>query len=183
MDVGLTKAGTRYALRLERRLPHPPEKVWRVLTERGLLKQWFPADVEGGWEVGAELQFTFLHGEGEGLSEDEMKGEVLAADPPRLLEFRWGTEILRCEIAGDGDGDGCTLHFSHTFDDPSWGARNAAGWEMCFENLDLLLEAGSLAKFAWKVWRPKFRRYVEKFEPEFGPQDDPPETVRPEGDA
>ena len=66
MDATLTKNGPRYTLGLERHLAHPPEKVWRVLTERDLLKQWFPCDVEGEWKVGTALRFNFLHGEGDG---------------------------------------------------------------------------------------------------------------------
>ena len=33
MDATVTKRGQLYVLALERRLEHPPEKVWRVLTE------------------------------------------------------------------------------------------------------------------------------------------------------
>ena len=171
MDASLTRVGRRYTLGLERRLSHPPEKVWRVLTERELLRQWFPCDVDGEWKEGAELRFTFLHGEGEGLSEDDLRGEVLAVDAPRLLEYRWGDHVIRCELVPDGGG--CRLLFSESFDDPSWGARNAAGWEMCLDNLDLVLEGVAVAKFAVEVWRAKFARYVEKFEPKAGPQQDP----------
>ena len=71
------------------------------------------------------------------------------------------------------DGDGCRFRLSESFDDPSWGARNAAGWEMCLENLDLVLEGVAALKFAADVWQTKFRRYVQKFEPAFGPQQDP----------
>ena len=174
MDASLTQDGGRYILAVERFLPHPPEKVWRALTERDLLKNWFPSDVEGVWEVGAPLQFIFLHGEGEGLSEEEMRGEVLVVDPPRLLEFRWGVEILRAELVPEGDG--CRLLYSHVLDDPSCGARNAAGWEMCIENLELVLQGVSALKFAWDVWRPKYDRYVQKYTPVFGPQQDAPEN-------
>ena len=55
MEATFTKQGERYVLSLERRLAHSAEKVWRVLTERDLLKQWFPADIEGDWKVGAKL--------------------------------------------------------------------------------------------------------------------------------
>lgn len=175
MDATFVKAGARYTLGLERRLAHSAEKVWRVLTERELLKQWFPADVEGEWRVGANLQFTFLHGEGEGLPEEELRGEVLRVLRPRLLEFRWGKHIIRSEVIEDGDG--CRLLFSETLDDPSWGARNAAGWELCLDSLETILKGGTLVKFAWDVWRAKFRRYVKKFEPEFGPQGEPPENL------
>ena len=173
MDATLEQDGPRYTLLVERRLAHPPEKVWRVLIERELLKQWFPCDVEGEWRVGAELRFVFLHGEGEGLSEEELRGEVLAVDPPRLLEFRWGAHLLKYELTPDGSG--CGFYLSESFEDPSWGARNAAGWEMCLENLDLLLEGGALVKFAADVWRAKFKLYVEKFTATFGPQQDPAE--------
>ena len=176
MDATLTKDGNRYKLALARSLQHSPEKVWRVLTERDLLKQWFPCDVEGEWKVGAPLRFEFLHGEGEGLTEDQMRGEVLKVEPNRLLEFTWGEEVIRCELVPEGDG--CRLLFAHTIDDASWGARNAAGWEMCLESLELVMQGATIAKFAWSIWRPKFEGYVKKFEPVFGPQDEPPEDTR-----
>ena len=59
MDAALTKSGERYTLALERRLLHSPAKVWRVVTEREYLHQWFPAHVIGEWKVGAELRFEF----------------------------------------------------------------------------------------------------------------------------
>ena len=136
--------------------------------------------MEGEWEVGAKLRFEFLHGEGDGLSEDQLRGEVLAVDPGRLLEFRWGDGVIRCELLSDGDAT--RLLFSETLDDPSWGARNAAGWEMCLESLELIVEGGTLAKFAWDVWKAKFERYVKKFEPEHGPQDEPPKDIRKEAE-
>lgn len=170
-DATLTKDGESYTLTLERRLTHPPQKVWRVLTERELLPRWFPCDVEGGWAVGAQLRFTFLHGEGEGLPEEDLKGEVLAVDEPRLLEFRWGAHRMKYELAPDGDG--CRFRLSESFEDPSWGARNAAGWEMCLDNLALAVEGAGAVEFAADVWQTKFRRYLEMFEPAFGPQQDP----------
>lgn len=168
MDALFNKTGTGYILSFERSMPHPPEKVWRVLTERELLRQWFPCDVQGEWKSGAKLKFIFMHGEGEGLSEDELSGEVLAADPPHNLEFRWGKYFYRCQLIPEGDG--CRLIFSESFDDASMGARSAAGWEMCFENMDLILEGASAAKFAVNVLQKKFQYYAIKFEREAGPQ-------------
>ena len=173
MDARFSKTGSSFTLSLERTLAHPPEKVWRALTERELLKQWFPCDVEGEWKVGAPLVFTFLRGEGEGLSEDDMRGEVLAVDPPRLLEFRWGQDRIRCELVPEGDG--CRLLLSNSFGDASWGARNAVGWEFCIDNLSALLEGAALAQFGIDVWKVNFAKYVAKFEPEFGAQQDMPE--------
>jgi uncharacterized protein YndB with AHSA1/START domain len=81
MDGSLTKSGERYTLAFERRLPHSPAKVWRVVTERELLHQWFPCHVIGPWKVGAELRFEFQNSEGDQLSEEEMRGEVLTVEP------------------------------------------------------------------------------------------------------
>ena len=173
MDATLTNNEAKYVLGLERRLSHPPEKVWRLLTERELLKQWFPCDIEGDWKVGAPLRFEFLHGEGEGLPEEAMRGEVLAIDPPRVLEFSWGDHVIRCELAATADG--CRLTLQNIFDDPSWGARNATGWEFCLDNLELILKGAAAAKFTVDVWGTKFEHYVGKFEPTHGKQQAMPE--------
>lgn len=61
-----------------------------MVTERELLHRWFPAHVIGEWKVGAALRFEFQIGEGDSLSEEGLRGEVLAVEPGRLLEFRWG---------------------------------------------------------------------------------------------
>lgn len=174
MDATLNKSDAGYTLALERHLAHSPQKVWRAITEKDLLHQWFPAHVIGEWTVGAELRFEFQHGEGDGLSEEELRGEVLAVEPERLLEFRWGEHVLRCDLAADGDG--CLFRLSETFADPSWGARDGAGWEFCLENLQHILEGTALAKFVVDTWRERFQHYVEKFTPQFGRQAPPPET-------
>lgn len=173
MDATLTKQDKRYTLLLERSLAHTPEKVWRVLTERELLKQWFPCDVEGEWRVGEPLRFNFLHGEGDNLPEEDLRGEVLIVDPVRLLEFRWGEHVIRFELFAEGEG--CRFALSETFEDASIGARDAAGWEFCLDNLDLLLEGAALAKFAVDKWKKKFEHYRQKFEPEAGPQQEMPD--------
>lgn len=175
MECNFTRIdGDQIELVLEKNFAQPPEKVWQVLTEREFLRQWFPCDVAGKWSVGETLRFTFPEGQHEGLSEKEMRGEVLLVDPPKQLEFTWGQYKYRCELTAEGDG--CNLRFIESFTHPSEGARNAAGWEMCIENLDLILQGLQIAIFALKVWKPKFDKYVRKFEPELGEQKGAPES-------
>ncbi len=171
MDATLEKHGRLFTLTVERRLAHPIEKVWRVVTEDRLLNQWFPCDVVGDWIVGAELRFNFRNGEEQGLPEEYLYGKVLAVDEPRLLEYTWGSHVMKYELAPDGDG--CVLRLSESFDDASWGARNAAGWEMCLDTLQLVLDGAELVKFAADVWKTKFKHYARQFEPHFGHQHDP----------
>ena len=174
MDASLRKDGPRYTVQLERQLTHSPEKVWRVLTERELLNKWFPSDVVGEWKAGTKLQFVFEGGEGEGAKEEDLRGEVLTVEPGRLLEFTWGKSLLRCELIAEGGG--CRLVFSESFEDGSIAARNAAGWELCLDNLGAILEDKKPAEFSLDAWRVPFQRYVEKFQPVAGTQQGPPDT-------
>ncbi len=168
MECNYTRIGEQIELILVKDLGHPPEKVWRVLTERELLQQWFPCDVIGQWQVGASLQFAFPDGQHEGLTEEELRGQVLVVDPPHRLEFTWGKYRYCCELSPTDAG--CRLRFVESRADPSEGARSAAGWEMCFENVDALLQGAQVASFAWEVWKTKFETYVKRFEPGLGKQ-------------
>ncbi len=59
MEGTLDRSGDRWQLRFERWLPHPPEKVWRALTEPQHLAAWFPSRIDGERAAGARLTFVF----------------------------------------------------------------------------------------------------------------------------
>ncbi|WP_225771128.1 SRPBCC domain-containing protein [Inquilinus sp. Marseille-Q2685] len=64
-------------------LEHPPEKVWRALTEPELLAAWLlPNDIAAG----GGRRFTPRGGAG---TDRPIDCEVLAAEPPRLLRYSW----------------------------------------------------------------------------------------------
>jgi uncharacterized protein YndB with AHSA1/START domain len=155
----LAQVEGRWELRFVRRLPHPPEKVWRALTEPGHLAAWFPADMEGDRAAGARLRFVFRNGEGPAAD-----GEMLAYDPPSLLEYRWGDEILRFRL--EADGHGCVLTLVDVFDEVGKAARDAAGWHSCLDVLDHHL-AGDRAPWPpERRWAEVHPGYVERFGPE-----------------
>src|SRR5262245_20071754 len=89
----------RAVARFERSLAHPPEKVWRALTEDDHLAAWFPTTIEGERAAGAPL--TFRHRD---VDLEPMSGEVRACEPPSLLELTWGEDVLRFELSPEGDG-------------------------------------------------------------------------------
>src|SRR5436309_5021572 len=93
----------RWQLRFTRKLAHPPEKVWRALTEPAHLRAWFPSDIEGERRAGAPLQFVFRENEG-----PTIEGQMLVYEPPAVLEFRWGEERLRFELTPSGGGTNLT---------------------------------------------------------------------------
>jgi uncharacterized protein YndB with AHSA1/START domain len=133
MKGTLRQDDDRHLLRFERRYGHPPEKVWRALTEPDLLARWFPAAIEGAREPDARLRFVFAGGEGPPL-----EGMVRVFDPPRVLEYSWGDDVLRWELSPDGAG--CRLVFTTTIAERSNAARDATGWHGCLDNLDGALE-------------------------------------------
>lgn len=158
MEYGeLERTGTRNELRFVRRLPHPPEKVWRALTESGHLAAWFPTTIEGVLAPGAALRFNFPNGEADGFD-----GRVIACEPTFLLEFEWGPDdYLRFELQPDGSDT--ILTFTDVFTPLGKAARDAAGWHSCFDSLDAHLDGVSPRQNRWAEVHPA---YVERFGPE-----------------
>ena len=160
----------RYQLRFRRILRHPPERVWRALTEAEHLRAWFPADIEGERAAGARLRFVFRNDEG-----DPSDGEMLVYDPPRVLELRWDEELLRFELE-PGDG-GTVLTFVNTFDELGKAARDAAGWHACLDILGYELAGDEPPWSPEDRWEEVHGEYVERLGPEASTIG-PPESLR-----
>ncbi len=155
----LETAGDRPALRIERRLAHSPERVWRAITEPAELARWFPAAVAAELRPGGVIEFTF---EGE---ETPTVGKVLEADAPRVFAFSWNDDVLRWEIIPEGDGS--RLLFTHTFGrgEPAIArvaaGRTAAGWDSCLGALVAHLDGEEFEQP--QDWVGPIEAYVEEF--------------------
>ena len=133
MSVTQHTVDGRSALRLERRLDHSIERVWRAVTEPAELACWFVAEASWTPAVGERFEAGGEH------------GRITAVDPPRLLAWTWGPERYSFELTPDGDG--CLLVFTHVFNPefgPDW--QHAAGWETYFNRLDAHLAGGHLSE-------------------------------------
>jgi uncharacterized protein YndB with AHSA1/START domain len=179
----LHQRGEHHSLRFERRLAHPPERVWRALTDNADLACWFPAQIHGERAAGARLCFQFPDEPGPEVDDemrelmltaqqqaqelpaeaapDPMTGQLLVFDPPRVLEFSWGEETLRFEL--EGQGGGTRLVFTHTFTDLAKSARDASGWEVCFDALDNYLAGLPPAPFTMDRFEELFASYARRF--------------------
>jgi uncharacterized protein YndB with AHSA1/START domain len=80
--------------RFERRLPHPPEEVFRALTDESELAEWFPATIEGQRREGSELRIR----ERRSGTRPE-KGFVQVFEPPTRFVFTWGDQTLNWELS------------------------------------------------------------------------------------
>ncbi|HEX3316781.1 MAG TPA: SRPBCC family protein [Solirubrobacteraceae bacterium] len=157
MTVTLHTDQGRATLRFERELRHGQDRVWRAITDPTELKAWFPSAVVYEPRVGAPMTFDF--GGKHGIA--PMPGEVLEWDPPRAFAFMWGEDTLRFELAPAGEGT--LLVFTHAFaHEPGKPARDAAGWEACFEAFDALLE-GESKRPGDADWSGYYEGYVDRF--------------------
>jgi len=159
VDGQLEQIAGRWQLRFVRPLPHPPEKVWRALTEPEHLAAWFPAEIHGERAAGAALRFVFPGGEGPPLD-----GEVILYDPHSVLEYRWGDETLRFELRPEGEG--CVLTFVNTLDEVGKAARDGAGWHGCLDALGYHLAGEEPPWTPVERWQQLHPGYVERFGPD-----------------
>ncbi len=80
---------------VERELPHPPEKVWRALTQQHLIEEWL---MKNDFQPVVGHRFN-LRGEWGGV----LDCEVLAVELHRKLSYTW----------------------NHAHDDPAYNLRSA----------------------------------------------------------
>jgi len=162
-DAILQDQEGRSILRFERILDHPPERVWRALTDAAEQSSWHPTPFELEPFVGGKV--TYL---GEGKAPDMPAGEITDYDPPRLVAHTWDQDLLRWELEAHGDR-GCRLVLLHTFDDRFKAARDAAGWHLCLDALSIALD-GAEPPSAWDGsepsvdWRSLNSAYEKRFD-------------------
>ena len=66
---------------VERELPHPPEKLWRALTQQHLIEEWL---MKNDFKPRVGHRFN-LRGDWGGV----LDCEVLAVEPNRTLSYTW----------------------------------------------------------------------------------------------
>jgi uncharacterized protein YndB with AHSA1/START domain len=140
----------RPALRFERTLDHPVERVWRAISEPAELERWFPAAV--GWTP--EVGETF-----------EAAGapvEVTEVDPPHRLGWVYAEQPHVFELtAREG---GCRLVFTHVIDGVALAAQTATGWETYLSRLEPHLAGEHIPEeLAHAQWAAIHECYAERF--------------------
>jgi uncharacterized protein YndB with AHSA1/START domain len=72
---------------IERELPHPPEKIWRALTEGSLMEEWL---MKNDFQPVVGHRFSFRATPVGGWS-GVIDCEVLVVEPNVRLSYSWGT--------------------------------------------------------------------------------------------
>jgi uncharacterized protein YndB with AHSA1/START domain len=82
----MTDAAVTKTLVIEREMPHPPEKIWRALTEGPLLEEWLMAN---DFRPVVGHRFTFRAKPVPNWS-GVIECEVLVVEPHARLSYSWG---------------------------------------------------------------------------------------------
>jgi uncharacterized protein YndB with AHSA1/START domain len=146
------------AVRFERLLPGPIDRVWSYLTDSERLPLWFiPGSVAPA--VGGAVSFDM-----------GMGGLVTAYDPPHVLEYTWNEPnrergpvldaLVRWELATEGDQVRLVLLHRRlpTATRPQFGA----GWHTLLDRLEANLQEREAPEI-WSTFAALEPAYAERF--------------------
>jgi uncharacterized protein YndB with AHSA1/START domain len=166
------KEGAKWTLVIVRELRHPPATVWRALTEPAQLREWAPFDADRSLAMAGPVKLTTV-----GTPKPEVsESEVIRAEAPKWLEYRWGGNDMRWQLEPAGDGTRLTL-WHHI--DRGFISMGAAGWHICLDVLGHLLGGEPLGRIvAGEAMRFDWPRLNKEYAARFGiePPDWPPKT-------
>ncbi len=81
----MTDAATTRTLVIEREMPHPPEKIWRALTQSSLIEQWL---MTNDFQPVVGHHFSFRANPVPNWN-GIIDSKVLVLDPPSRLSYSW----------------------------------------------------------------------------------------------
>ena len=126
--------GDSWTLIFIRELRKSPEQVWAALTDPARLDRWAPFSADRDLATTGPATLTMV----DGAERTPIAATVHRAEPPRLLEYTWGEDLLRWELEPSGAGTRLTLR--HTSGNAGIEAMVAAGWHICADVLERLLD-------------------------------------------
>jgi uncharacterized protein YndB with AHSA1/START domain len=155
------KDGENWTLVLVKDLRHPPEKVWRALTEPAHLREWAPFDASGDLGNVGTVQTTWVG------SPTPTETRITLADAPSVLEYESGGKTMRWELSSRDEG-GTHLTLWAVIDRP-YISMGAAGWHIAFDVLERLLDDEPIGRIAGSAamqfdgWQRLNAEYARQF--------------------
>lgn len=156
------KDGERWTLVLVRELHHPPARVWQALTDPAQLAAWAPFDASRDLGAVGPVTLTTVGAPTPQVAETE----VIRAEAPTLLEYRWGGNDLRWQLEPTAEGTRLTLYHDIDRRFIAWGA---AGWHLCCDVLDRFLAGAPIGRLVGvevmqlEGWRRLTVEYAQQF--------------------
>ena len=137
----MTTPATR-TLVIEREMPHPPEKIWRALTEGALIQEWL---MENDFQPVAGHRFNFRSQpvpNWNGL----IAAEVMVVEPNKKLSYSWGTmgmeSVVTWTLTPTAAGTHVRMEHSGFGPDEDAAYKGANyGWQKFIGNMERVLAA------------------------------------------
>ena len=85
----MTKPDTTRSLVIEREMPHPPEKIWRALTQSSLIEEWL---MKNDFQPVVGHRFNLRADWG------VVDCQVLAVEPNKTLSYTWAAYGLESVV-------------------------------------------------------------------------------------
>jgi uncharacterized protein YndB with AHSA1/START domain len=125
---------------IERVFPHPPEKLWRALTESPLLAQWL---MNNDFEPAVGRRFQFRADPVPNWN-GIIDCEVLIVEPLKQLSYSWGAlglgSVVLFTLTPTEGGTHLSMEHSGFRPDQQQAYGGAKyGWQRFFNNLERLL--------------------------------------------
>jgi uncharacterized protein YndB with AHSA1/START domain len=86
---------TTRSLVIEKELPHPPEKVWRAMTEGALIKEWL---MDNDFQPVVGRRFSFRSTPVLPKWDGVIESEVLVLEPGKKLAYKWNSMGLESVV-------------------------------------------------------------------------------------
>jgi uncharacterized protein YndB with AHSA1/START domain len=150
----------RYLISFDRRLAHPPARVWDALTRPEELIAWW-GEAEVDLTEGGRFTIRWLNTDEEGNAA-VLHATIARLVPERLLLLEGDIHgLLRWELTPDGDGT--LLSFRSTVElDPEFLTKVPAGWHFHLDALATHLDGRSTDLVEIPDWEPIHAEYVAK---------------------
>ena len=154
------KDGETWTLVLVKDLRHPPEKVWRALTDPKHLREWAPFDAAEDLGKRGTVNVTWVG------SAAPIETHVTRADAPNVLVYTSGENEMRWELEHREGGTRLTLW---AVIDRRFISMGAAGWHIAFDVLEQLLDGTPINRIAgadamqFDGWQRLNAGYAEQF--------------------
>lgn len=147
--VACEPVGQRWTLVLTRQLRHPIDKVWEAVCDPEQLAVWSPFSASRRLDEIGEVDLRMIP------DGTPMPSHVLVVEPPHLLEHTWDVDVVRWQL--EENDRGTLLVLRHTLDDRGIVPQVAAGWHVCLNAAEAMLEghplgpvqADNAKKFGW----------------------------------
>ncbi len=127
-------AGTRSVV-VEREIAHPPEKIWRALTQPQLIEEWL---MKNDFKPVVGYRFDLRADWG------QVECQVLEVEPNRVLSYTWGDDDLKSVVTWTltPASAGTQLRMEQTGfrrEQPRYYHGAQAGWPRFFAKLEQVL--------------------------------------------